>query len=122
MTITNESFESQKAPCGRLEDGMRHLDRDDECRVTDDLVYACGCRVTRHEYHDGSLSRKGIRVNGVVSPEVQPQKGRYGFFRPLGEPIRYVDENIHLRTVFMAREQYGNFLSRSLPTEGIRVR
>ncbi len=66
MTITNDSFKSEKAPCGRLEDGVRHQDRDDECLLTDDLVYACGCRVTRHEYHDGSFSRKVVRHDGKV--------------------------------------------------------
>ncbi len=66
MTITNESVKSEKAPCGRLEDGVRHLDQDDDCRLTDDLVYACGCRVTRHEYHDGSFSRRVVRHDGKV--------------------------------------------------------
>ncbi len=66
MTITDEPFKSEKAPCGALQDGVRHQDRDDECLVTDDMAYACGCRVTRHEYHDGSFSRKVVRHDGKV--------------------------------------------------------
>ncbi len=66
MPITDKSFQSEEAPCGRLQDGERHQDRDDECLVTDDMFYACGCRVTRHEYHDGSFSRRVVRHDGKV--------------------------------------------------------
>ncbi len=64
--ITDSSFKGEKAPCGRVVDGERHLDRDDECLLTDEVFYACGCVVIRHEYHDGSFSRKVVRHDGKV--------------------------------------------------------
>ncbi len=68
MTIIDSTFESREAPCGQLVDGERHQDRDDEDMVllTDIYEYACGCRRIRHEYHDGSFSRKLIHHNGRV--------------------------------------------------------
>ena len=57
MTIEDSHFDAGKAPCGQIVQGDRHLDRDPECLLTDDYVYACGCRRTRHEYHDGTFSR-----------------------------------------------------------------
>ena len=41
-------------------------DQDDEALVTQELDYACGCRSIRHEYHDGSVSRKVIHHDGDV--------------------------------------------------------
>ena len=66
MTIANTYFQSEKAPCGRIVDGQRHRDWDDECVLTDELFFACGCRVICHEYHDGSVSRRAIRHDGKV--------------------------------------------------------
>ncbi len=66
MTAETTSFNGQRAPCGQIVDGERYLDRDEECVITDHTSYACGCRQTRHEYHDGSLSRLVIHHNGKV--------------------------------------------------------
>jgi hypothetical protein len=66
MTITDTSFRSLEAPCGRMVGGQRHQDRDDECLLTDDVQYDCGCRRTRHEYHDGSLTRVVVHHDGTV--------------------------------------------------------
>ena len=66
MAITDSSFKREKAPCGQIVDGERHRDRDEECSVTDDTFYACGCRVTRHEYHDGTVSSRVVRHDGKV--------------------------------------------------------
>ena len=66
MTLTNTSFKSEKAPCGRIMDGVRYQDRDDDALLTEELDYACGCRSIRHEYHDGSMSRKVVRHDGTV--------------------------------------------------------
>ena len=60
------SFNSQQAPCGRLVDGERYEDHDDECVVTRETVYACGCKSTQHEYHDGSVSRRVVRHDGKL--------------------------------------------------------
>jgi hypothetical protein len=66
MTATHTRFQSEKAPCGRIVDGEHHQDQDEESLVTDNLYYACGCRSIRHEYHDGSFSRKVVRHDGTV--------------------------------------------------------
>ena len=52
------TFKSQKAPCGKIVDGETYEDRDEQTLLTEELCYACGCLVIRHEYHDGSVSRK----------------------------------------------------------------
>lgn len=62
----NGSFKSQHAPCGRLVDGERYEDHDDECQMTQETVYACGCTSIQHEYHDGSISRRVVRHDGKV--------------------------------------------------------
>ena len=66
MSITTTRFTNEKAPCGKLVDGERLRDRDDECLLTDELFYDCGCRTIRHEYHDGSVSCNVVRHDGTV--------------------------------------------------------
>jgi len=34
--------------------------------VTQQQCYARGCVITRHEYHDGSVSRKAVHHNGKI--------------------------------------------------------
>ncbi len=58
------TFTNQGAPCGQTVHGERYEDRDEEVMVTDQECYACGCVVTRREYHDGSVSRKVVHPNG----------------------------------------------------------
>ncbi len=60
------TFKSQKAPCGKTVDGERYEDRDEQTLLTEELCYACGCLVIRHEYHDGSVSRKVVHHNGKI--------------------------------------------------------
>ena len=72
MALRNAPFKSQKAPCGRIVDGESYRDQDEEVLVTEELDYACGCRIIRHEYHDGSVSSKVVRHDGkVVVDELQ---------------------------------------------------
>ncbi len=66
MARANTSFKGQQAPCGRIVDGESYQDRDDDALLTEELDYACGCRTIRHEYHDGSMSRKVVRHDGTV--------------------------------------------------------
>jgi hypothetical protein len=66
MDPTNTSFKSRQAPCGRIVDGESYQDRDDDALLTEKLDFACGCRSIRHEYHDGSMSRKVVRHDGTV--------------------------------------------------------
>jgi membrane-bound inhibitor of C-type lysozyme len=66
MPRTNTSFKAQQAPCGRNVDGESYQDRDADTLLTEELDYACGCSTIRHEYHDGSMSRKVVRHDGKV--------------------------------------------------------
>lgn len=66
MAVTSTSFNSQKAPCGRIVDGASYQDRDDETLLTEEMDYGCGCRTIHHEYHDGSVSHKVVRHDGTV--------------------------------------------------------
>jgi hypothetical protein len=62
----NGSFKGQKAPCGRMVDGEHFQDQDDEIVVTQETIYTCGCQSIKHEYHDGTVSRRIVRHDGVV--------------------------------------------------------
>jgi hypothetical protein len=62
----NGSFKGQPAPCGRLVDGERFEDHDDEVVMTRETIYACGCQSIQHEYHDGCVSRKVVRHDGKL--------------------------------------------------------
>ena len=66
MVPTNTIFRGQEAPCGQILDGEHYEDRDEECLVTEEFDYVCGCRSIRHEYHDGSISRTVVRHDGTV--------------------------------------------------------
>ena len=66
MPITTSRFTDEKAPCGQVLDGERLQDRDDECLLSDEMFYDCGCRSIRHEYHDGSVSVNVVRHDGTV--------------------------------------------------------
>ena len=60
------TFKSQKAPCGKIVDGETYEDRDEQTLLTEEHRYSCGCRVIRHQYHDGSVSRKDVQHNGKI--------------------------------------------------------
>ena len=66
MITTTTGFRRLRAPCGRVVDGEHYQDRDEEGLVSDDWYYACGCRRTRREYHDGSVGRKLVRHDETV--------------------------------------------------------
>ena len=66
MISTSSPFTAELAPCGHVGDGRRHQENDDAGLLIDDRFYACGCRVIRHEYHDGSVRIKTIRHDGKV--------------------------------------------------------
>jgi hypothetical protein len=61
MVGSRSAFEPEQAPCGKIVGGDCYRDRDDEGLVVYDLYYACGCRRTRHEYHDGTVTTRAIR-------------------------------------------------------------
>ncbi len=66
MPTSSTTFENQQAPCGRTCNGQCHDDRDDEGLSIHDMFYSCGCRSLRHEFHDGSMSRKIVHHDGHV--------------------------------------------------------
>ncbi len=66
MTIIDTSYAAERAPCVKIVSGQRHQDRDDECLLTDERIYACGCVVIRDEYHDGTFSRREVGHDGKV--------------------------------------------------------
>jgi hypothetical protein len=59
-------FGSEIAPCGRTVGGEHVRDDDDEGFVIDHQYYACGCRRTRHQFHDGSIQVKVMNHRGRV--------------------------------------------------------
>ena len=66
MTIRKSGFPGRLAPCGQIMNVDSQEDVDDDVQVTESLTYECGCRSIRHEYHDGSMSRKVIHHDGKV--------------------------------------------------------
>ena len=66
MPISTKPFTNEKAPCGQVVDGERFRDRDEDCLVSDEMFYECGCKEIRHEYHDGAVSLRVVRHDGTV--------------------------------------------------------
>jgi hypothetical protein len=69
MSVTTKRFQTEKAPCGRVADGERSETQDEQGLITDLVAYACGCRRTREEYHDGSVCLRVVRHDGKVLTE-----------------------------------------------------
>jgi hypothetical protein len=64
MSVTSSRFSGQRAPCGRRRDG-EHLEyRDEQGLVTDEMLFVCGCKTIRAEYHDGSFEHAVVRHDG----------------------------------------------------------
>ena len=66
MIDTRTPFTREQAPCGRHVSGHRHREDDESGMVFDDIDYDCGCRVTSHQFHDGSLRSRVVRHDGRV--------------------------------------------------------
>jgi hypothetical protein len=66
VTATIHRLEAALAPCGKTQDGERHITEDQEGLVTEVVAYACGCRQTKEEFHDGSHHRMTIDHRGKV--------------------------------------------------------
>lgn len=64
MSLTSSFLQSQRAPCGQSVDVECLSDYDEECQLSSDLYFACGCRSVFHEYHDGSVYRKTTHHDG----------------------------------------------------------
>ena len=66
MSLEKTPFTNEMAPCGDQVDGERLLDRDEDCLLSDEMFYECGCQSIRHEYHDGTVSSKVVKHDGTV--------------------------------------------------------
>jgi hypothetical protein len=66
MVGTRSNFTSEQAPCGKQVGGQHYRDRDDDGLVIYDQHYDCGCRRSRHQYHDGSIRESTVRHDGKV--------------------------------------------------------
>ena len=63
---TTTSLTSVGAPCGRVVDGVRYWDDDDDGLSVEHVHYACGCQAYREEFHDGSVTRRVVHHRGRV--------------------------------------------------------
>lgn len=66
MTATISRFEARVAPCGLQRDGDSYVTEDDQGLITEELQFACGCRTSREEFHDGSVHRMVVDHRGRV--------------------------------------------------------
>jgi hypothetical protein len=66
MSGTRTHLAAEQAPCGRLVEGDRSREGDADGLVIDKVTYACGCRRTHHEFHDGSVRLRIVRHDGKV--------------------------------------------------------
>jgi hypothetical protein len=63
---TRTPFTSERAPCGKRVSGTRYFEDDGSGIRCDDVTYACGCRLTSHQFHDGSCRTRVTRHDGRV--------------------------------------------------------
>jgi hypothetical protein len=61
MVGTRAPFEPELAPCGKTVQGESYRDSDGEGFSVWVRYYGCGCRRTRHEYHDGSVTATAVK-------------------------------------------------------------
>ena len=66
MTATISRFDTRLTPCGQQHDGERYLTEDLQGLTTVDMHFSCGCRVTKEEFHDGSVHRMEAHHSGKV--------------------------------------------------------
>ena len=74
MGATTTLFRVNGPRAAAIVDGEHFQDQDEDCLVSDEWFYACGCRVIRHEYHDGTVSRRVVRHDGkVLADEIEAE-------------------------------------------------
>jgi hypothetical protein len=66
MTATASQFVARRAPCGQVRDGESFVTEDEQGLMTEDLQFACGCRIAKEEFHDGSVHRMVTDHHGKV--------------------------------------------------------
>jgi hypothetical protein len=66
VTSTIRRFEPTLAPCGHRKAGERSVSLDEQGLVTEEVTYACGCRTSKEEFHDGSVHRLVVTHRGKL--------------------------------------------------------
>jgi hypothetical protein len=66
VTSTITRFEPTLAPCGQLKSGERSVSEDEQGLFAEEVTYACGCRSSKEEFHDGSVHRLVVNHRGKV--------------------------------------------------------
>lgn len=66
MTSTITRFKATLAPCGHRKAGERSVSQDEQGLITEEVTYACGCRTSKEEFHDGSVHRLVVNHRGRV--------------------------------------------------------
>ena len=66
MTTAISRFQATLAPCGHQYDGERCVIEDDQGLITEQVLFSCGCRTTKEEFHDGSVHHMVVHHNGKV--------------------------------------------------------
>jgi hypothetical protein len=69
VTSTITQFEATRAPCGQTKDGERAITEDRQGLIIEHTSYACGCRSTKEEFHDGSVYHLVVHHSGKVLVE-----------------------------------------------------
>lgn len=64
--VTTARFTGRRAPCKRTRDGEHYETRDGQGLTSDQMLFDCGCKISREEYHDGSVERTVVRHDGKV--------------------------------------------------------
>ena len=62
----SSSFSDRSTPCHRRRGGEQYEDGDDATLLTQLVLFSCGCRIVRREYHDGCVGRTVVRHDGTV--------------------------------------------------------
>jgi len=77
MVGMRANFVGQEAPCGRTVDGEHYREEDDHGLIIYVQHFQCGCRSSRHEYHDGSIHTQVVRHDKkkAVSDYFGPEHG-----------------------------------------------
>ena len=65
----SSTFSDRLTPCRRRRGGERYEDKDDAMLLTQLVLFSCGCRIVRHEYHDGTVNQTVIRHDGTTLVE-----------------------------------------------------
>jgi hypothetical protein len=64
--MASSNFTDRPTPCGRCSGGERYEDWDGATRITQLVLFSCGCRIVSREYHDGCVGRTVVRHDGTV--------------------------------------------------------